>query len=250
MVQARKPSCCIMYGLETIRGSNCYLDNLAKSYSTYFTIDWSGYDQHLPRVITDIYYTRYLRRLIVINHGYAPTYEYPVYPDLTEHYMYKKMDNLLHFLHIWYNNMVFLNVDGFAYLRLFAGVPSGLFNTQYLDSFGNLFLLIDALIEFGCTDEEIQDLVLFVLGDDNSGFTHWPIERLVTFVKFLETYALLVTNRYMKQRIYNSLRYRKFDPALTLIKAHFHTLQNGTMLISLMAHKSSPLLQKQWQTMN
>jgi len=190
MVQARKPSCCIMYGLETIRGSNRYLDRLALSFTSFFTIDWSGFDQHVPRPLTDLFYTHFLRRLIVISHGYAPTYEYPTYPDLTEHSLYRKMDNLLHFLHLWYNNMVFLNVDGFAYWRLFAGVPSGLFNTQYLDSFVNLFLLIDAALEFGLTHSEIRSLTLFVLGDDNSGFTHFELSKLVSFVTFLEKYAL------------------------------------------------------------
>jgi hypothetical protein len=189
LVQARKPSCCIMYGLETIRGSNNYIDLIARKFSTYFTIDWSGYDQRLPRVITDLYYTHFLRRLIVINHGYAPTYEYPEYPDLTEHSMYRKMDNLLHFLHLWYNNMCFLNVDGYAYWRLYAGVPSGLYNTQYLDSFGNLFLLIDGMIEFGFSDAEIRELTLLVLGDDNSGLTNWTLPRLHEFVRFLEGYA-------------------------------------------------------------
>jgi hypothetical protein len=179
-----------MYGLETIRGSNHRLDYLAQSFSTFFTIDWSGYDQHLPRVITDLYYTDFLRRLIVINHGYQPTYEYPSYPDLTEHSLYTKIDNLLHFLHLWYNNMTFLSVDGFAYRRQYAGVPSGLYNTQYLDSFGNLFLLIDGMIEFGFSDPEIRAILLFVLGDDNSGFTNWPIARLHAFIAFLEKYAL------------------------------------------------------------
>jgi len=189
-VQARKPSCCIMYGLETIRGSNHYLDNLARRYTTFFTIDWSGYDQHLPRVITDIYYTDFLRRLIVINQGYAPTFEYPTYPDLTPESMYKKMDNLLHFLHMWYNNMTFLSIDGYAYRRKYAGVPSGLYNTQYLDSFGNLFLLIDGMIEFGFTDSEILEISLFVLGDDNSAFTNWSLSRMYQFISFLEEYAL------------------------------------------------------------
>nr|BAT24484.1 defective RNA dependent RNA polymerase [Rosellinia necatrix partitivirus 6] len=55
LVQARKPDCCIMYGLETIRGANHKLDSLAQSFSTYFTIDWSGYDQRLPRAITDLF---------------------------------------------------------------------------------------------------------------------------------------------------------------------------------------------------
>jgi hypothetical protein len=190
LVQARKPSCCIMYGLETVRGSNRYLDQLARQYLSYFTIDWSGYDQHLPRTITDVYYTDFLRRKIVISHGYAPTYEYPHYPDLNEHTMYKKMDNLLHFLHLWYNNLVYLSVDGFAYWRLYAGVPSGLLNTQYLDSFANIFILVDGMIEFGLTDAEIKSLVLFVLGDDNSGFTPWTISTLTKFITFLESYAL------------------------------------------------------------
>lgn len=189
-VQARKPSCCIMYGLETLRGSNHFLDHLARSYSTFFTIDWSGYDQHLPRVITDIYYTDFLRQLIVISHGYQPTYDYPSYPDLDEHKLYDRMDNLLHFLHLWYNNMTFLSVDGYAYRRTTAGVPSGLYNTQYLDSFGNLFLLIDSMIEFGFTDEEIQSFVLFVLGDDNSAFMNIDIKRAHQFLTFLEQYAL------------------------------------------------------------
>lgn len=190
LVQARKPSCCIMYGLETLRGSNHYLDSLAQAFSTFFTIDWSGYDQHLPRVITDLYYTDFLRRLIVINHGYQPTYEYPEYPDLTEHSMYKKMDNLLHFIHLWFNNMTFLSVDGFAYRRLHAGIPSGLYNTQYLGSFANLYLFIDSLIEFGASDAQIQDMVLFVLGDDNSGFTHWSLDQLHAFISFMEKYCL------------------------------------------------------------
>lgn len=190
LVQARKPSCCIMYGLETIRGSNHYLDRLARSFSTFFTIDWSGYDQHLPRVITDLYYTDFLRRLIVINHGYQPTYDYPTYPDLDDHKLYKRMDNLLHFLHLWYNNMTFLSVDGYAYRRSYCGVPSGLYNTQYLDSFGNLYILIDSMIEFGFTDDEIRSFVLFVLGDDNTAMLPIDIHRVHLFITFLEKYAL------------------------------------------------------------
>lgn len=188
-VQARKPSCSIMYGLETMRGSNHRLDHLAQSYSSFFTIDWSRYDQSLPRIITDIFFTDFIRRLIVISHGYAPTYEYPEYPDLNAENMYSRMDNLLHFLHLMYNNMTYLSADGYAYRRLFAGVPSGLYLTQYLDSFGNLFLLIDGMIQFGFTDDEIRAILLFVLGDDNSGFTNWPLARLHAFISFLETYA-------------------------------------------------------------
>lgn len=189
-VIARKYSCCIMYGLETFRGANAHIDRLARSYQSFFTIDWSGFDQRLPRVITDIYWSDFLERFLVIDHGYQPTYEYPSYPDLTPEKMFRRLKNILWFLQTWYNNMVYISADGYSYARTSAGVPSGLLNTQYLDSFGNLFIIIDALIEFECSDTDIDDILLLIMGDDNSGFTHWPINRLEMFISFLETYAL------------------------------------------------------------
>nr|QVI03751.1 putative RNA-dependent RNA polymerase [Aplosporella javeedii partitivirus 1] len=189
-VLARKITCAIMYGYETLRGANCELDRLAQAYSSFFTIDWSAFDQRLPRVITDLFFTHFLERIIVVNHAYQPTYEYPVYPDLTADKMFQRLQGLISFLHTWYNNMVFITADGFSYVRHFSGVPSGMLNTQYLDSFGNLFLIIDGLIEFGFSPSEIDSIILFVMGDDNSGFTHWPLLRLQIFITFFESYAL------------------------------------------------------------
>lgn len=189
-VIARNPNCCIMYGLETIRGANRYLDKLAQSYKSFFTIDWSGFDQRCPWTITSLFFTEYLPRYLIVNHGYAPTYEYPSYPDLNSEKMATRLINLISFLSTWYHNMVFVTADGYAYVREYCGVPSGILNTQFLDSFVNLFVLIDALIEFGADDNEIDLITLFVMGDDNSGFTLWPLTRLEDFVSFLETYAL------------------------------------------------------------
>nr|UQB76094.1 RNA-dependent RNA polymerase [Flumine partitivirus 3] len=214
LIQARKPSCCIMYGLETIRGSNHHIERLARSYSTFFSLDWSSYDQRLPRVITDIFYTDFLRSLIVINNGYQPTYEYPEYPDLDEHHMYLRMNNLLTFLHTWYNNMTFLLPDGFAYRRSFCGVPSGLYNTQYLDSFGNLFLIIDAMLEFGFTHTEIDEFVLLILGDDNTGMTNISFDRIHDFITFLESYALTRYNMVLS----------KSKSVLTTLRSKIETL--------------------------
>lgn len=190
LVQARKFTCCIMYGLETIRGSNQFLDHIAQWFKSYFSLDWSSFDQRLPRIITDCYYQDFLPRLIVINAGYQPTYEYPTYPDLDEHQLYTRIRNLLSFLHLWFNNMTFLSQDGYAYRRTIAGIPSGLLNTQYLGSFANLFLLIDALIEYGKSDDEIKQIILFILGDDITGLTLWSISDLEQFVHWFENYAL------------------------------------------------------------
>lgn len=99
------------------------------------------------------------------------------------------MNNLLFFLHTWYNNMTYVTSDGYAYRRTHCGVPSGLYNTQYLDSFGNLFLIIDAMMEFGFYDSEIESFVLLILGDDNTGMTTISIDRISDFINFLEYYA-------------------------------------------------------------
>nr|UDL14333.1 MAG: RNA-dependent RNA polymerase [Betapartitivirus sp.] len=189
-VMARKIECCIMYGYETIRGSNRQIDKIAQQFKSFFTIDWSGFDQRLPRVITDIFWTDFLERMIVISHGYQPTFDYPSYPDLTPEKMFQRVDNILYFLHTWFNNLVYVTADGYSYVRTCAGVPSGLLNTQYLDSFGNLFLIFDGLIEFGCSDAEIYQLFLLIMGDDNSAFTLWSIAKLEEFLSFFESYAL------------------------------------------------------------
>lgn len=52
LVQARHHDSCIMYGLEAIRKSNVYLDLIVQKYKSFFTIDWSSFDQTVPRCIT------------------------------------------------------------------------------------------------------------------------------------------------------------------------------------------------------
>lgn len=210
-IQARSKDCAIMHGLETIRGGNAYLDKLAQeqNFKSFMTIDWTEFDQRLPRVITDIYF-EFLESLITINDGYQPTYEYPKYDNLKEKDMYEKMNNLLAFLHNWYNNMTFVSQDGYAYRRKHAGVPSGLLNTQYLDSFANLYILVDALCEYGCTDKQIEEITFFVMGDDNTLMTHWRSCDLEEFLKFLTEYSFKRYNMKVSinKSIITSLRHK------------------------------------------
>lgn len=104
--------------------------------------------------------------------------------------MFHRLFNILIFLRNWYFNCVFVTSDGYAYIRTLVGIASGMLNTQYLDSFCNLFLMIHALIHFGCSDLEILEIMFFVLGDDNVLFTSWTLQRLTTFMTFLESHAL------------------------------------------------------------
>lgn len=188
-VQARKMSCAIMYSLETIRGSNVYLDKVAQNYQSFATFDWSSFDQTIPFPLVKTFWYNFLPQLLIVNQGYHATYEYPTHPTTTSDRMAMMMNNLIEFLFYWYTNMTFLSQDGFAYKREFAGIPSGLLNTQYLDSYCNLFVIIHAMLDFGITPTEILQVRFFIMGDDNSIFTHWPITKLQMFSIHLERFA-------------------------------------------------------------
>jgi hypothetical protein len=187
---ARSMKSSIMYSIETVRGGCAYMNSLASSFASYLCIDWSSFDQRMPWIIVDTFFTVFLPQLIIISHGYQPTAEYLSYPGLTPHTLFQRLFNIICFLRLWYYNCVFVTADGFAYVRQFAGIASGMLNTQYLDSYCNLFLLCHALIHFGCTDDEILQLSIFVMGDDNVILSHWSETRLHSFMKFFEHHAL------------------------------------------------------------
>jgi hypothetical protein len=190
-VLARSTKSCVLFSLESIRGGCARIDFLSQNFRTYLCIDWSSFDQRVPFIIIDLFWTVFLPSLIVISHGYLPTTEYSTYPGLTPDMLFNRIFNIICFLRTWYFNCVFLTHDGYAFVRLFAGIASGMLNTQYLDSFCNLFLMLHALIHYGCTDEEILQIMFFVLGDDNVLLTSWDYKRLRDFLVFLETHSLL-----------------------------------------------------------
>nr|ARW80025.1 RNA-dependent RNA polymerase [Cucurbitaria piceae virus 1] len=188
-IMARSMKSSIMYSLETIRGGCSHVDNLSKGYSSYLCIDWSSFDQRMPWIIVETFFTSFLPSLIVISHGYQPTAEYPTYPDLTPEKLYKRIFNIICFLRLWYYNCVFVTADGYAYVRQFAGIASGMLNTQYLDSYCNLFLMTHALLAFGCSESDILQLAIFVMGDDNVILSTWNEYRLHSFMIFFEKHA-------------------------------------------------------------
>jgi len=189
-IMARSMKSSLMYSLETIRGGCAKMDNIAQHFRSFLCIDWSSFDQRMPWIIVDTFFTVFLPNLLVISSGYQPTYEYPTYPDLTPDTLFTRMFNLLCFLRLWYFNTVFTTADGYAYTRTLAGIASGMLNTQYLDSYCNLFLIIHALLHFGASELDIFSFCIFVMGDDNVVLSHWPLTRLNMFLDFFEQHAL------------------------------------------------------------
>jgi len=222
-ILARSMKSSIMYSLETIRGGCAFMDALARNYESFLCIDWSSFDQRMSWIIVDTFFTVFLPSLIVINHGYQPTAEYPTYPDLTPDKMFTRMFNIICFLRTWYHNIVFCTADGYAYVRKFAGIASGMLNTQYLDSYCNLFLMIHALFHFGCTEAEILSLCIFVMGDDNVILSNWSADRLHSFMIFFESHSL-----------------HRFGMVLSSSKSIFTTLRSKIEMLGYRCNLANP----------
>nr|ATQ64297.1 RNA-dependent RNA polymerase [Sodiomyces alkalinus partitivirus 1] len=188
LAQLRNPDCCVAHGLETFRGSMTLLDQIALLYKCYISLDWSQYDQRLPYYVIVAYYLDFLASLIIVSHGYMPTRSYPDTSSDIPSFANRQF-NVLIYLLVWYLSMTFLSFDGFAYIRRHGGVPSGLLNTQSLDSFGNMYIITDCLLEFGFTEQECLEMLFAVLGDDNLIFLQQYLERVTAFMAFLDQYS-------------------------------------------------------------
>jgi hypothetical protein len=188
LAQLRNPECCVAHGLETFRGSMSLMNRIAMCFLSFISLDWSQYDQRLPYYVIIAFFLDYLPSLLIISHGYMPT---RLYPDSTQdlHCFARKIFNLTVFLLTFYLSMRYLSFDGFAYIREHGGVPSGLLNTQFLDSFGNMYIIADCLLEFGFSTAECLEMLFCVLGDDNLIFIRENIDRVLSFAVFLDHYA-------------------------------------------------------------
>ncbi|UUF94162.1 RNA-dependent RNA polymerase [Rhizoctonia solani partitivirus 433] len=188
LAQLRNPQSCVAHGLETFRGSMQQLNLVFYYYASFISIDWSQFDQRLPSYVILSFFLDYLPQLLIISHGYMPTRQYP---DSTQpkHIFANKIFNILIFMLQFYLNMTFLSYDGFAYIREHGGVPSGALNTQHLDSFGNMYVICDCLLEFGFTEQECLQMLFCVMGDDNLIFMQDNIAKVTAFMTFLEHYC-------------------------------------------------------------
>jgi len=176
LVLQRTADSCLAYGYETFRGGCKQLARISKRYGSVISIDWSSFDHDISWHFAEIFFEKFLPSMIVINKGWQAsilTHNSP--EDLDPDIMYKRCRQTLNHLHSWFRNLVFVSTDGYAYRRSFCGVPSGLMNTQILDSFCNLCLIIDALLECSTfTKEEILDLFICVQGDDVLIYCKYP----------------------------------------------------------------------------
>jgi hypothetical protein len=151
----------MLWGYETFTGGwfRLYRDLYVPGESvSYITIDWSRFDKRARFwLITLIFGVT--RSFLDFNNGYVPTKDYPTSPTAPD-----KLQALWEWtVEAFFNSPIILP-DGTIWKRLFAGIPSGLFITQLMDSWVN-YVMICAILRY--TGYDPKQCIIKVQGDDS-----------------------------------------------------------------------------------
>jgi hypothetical protein len=156
----------MLWGFETFTGGWIRLNALLFNSlirQSFITIDWSRFDKRayfslIRRIMLNV------RTFLDFDHGYLPNVNYPdTAKDWTPEKA-RKLENLWTWtLECLFNAPIVLP-DGRMYRRRYAGIPSGLFITQLLDSWYNYTMLATILSALGIDPEAC---IIKVQGDDS-----------------------------------------------------------------------------------
>ncbi|BCY26958.1 RNA dependent RNA polymerase [Rhizoctonia oryzae-sativae partitivirus 4] len=156
----------MLWGYETMTGgwmrlnAALFSSHMSKSY---LTLDWSRFDKRA--------YFTIIRRIMFgildyldFDHGYVPNRDYPdTSTDWNEDKAFRILRLWLWTLDNLFNAPIVLP-DGRMFKRLFAGIPSGLFITQLLDSWYNYTMIATILRSMGYNP---KSCIIKVQGDDS-----------------------------------------------------------------------------------
>jgi len=156
----------MLWGYETFTGGWLRLN--AALFSRYIehsfvTLDWKRFDKRayfsvIQRIMLGV------RQYLDFSRGYLPTKDYPdTETDWTQQRAQKLERLFLWTLENLFNAPIVLP-DGRMYIRRFAGIPSGLFITQLLDSWYNYTMLATLLSALGFNPRQC---IIKVQGDDS-----------------------------------------------------------------------------------
>ncbi|BAC23065.1 RNA-dependent RNA polymerase [Helicobasidium mompa dsRNA mycovirus] len=177
----------LLWGNETILGGglNLYMECIIPRlyFSTFVMVDWSSFDlRSLFSIIRQDIFPNW-RTYFDFENGYIPTNKYreskadPAHLEALWNWVCEACFQMPHRL-----------PDGNVYKRLFRGIPSGLFTTQFLDSFYNMIMILTILgrMGFGISTVRIR-----VQGDDSliRLIFHVPANMHAEFKRTFEVYA-------------------------------------------------------------
>jgi len=213
----------MLWGYETFTGGwfrlnhQLYCGLLKQSF---LTLDWSRFDKRAYfSLLRRIMHTT--RTFLTFEEGYVPTKAAPTHP----HWDHNKTIRLER-LWMWTLENLFeapiILPDGRMYRRHFAGIPSGLFTTQLLDSWYNYTMLATILSALGFNPKQC---IIKVQGDDS-------IIKLQTLIP-PDKHDL-----FMKELV--SLADHYFKAIINVNKSEVRNSLNGCEVLSYRNHNGLP----------
>lgn len=213
----------MLWGYETFTGGwfrlnrDLFCGFLQRSF---LTLDWSRFDKraYFP-LLRRILYTA--RTFLTFDEGYVPTHSAPTHPQW-DHTKAIRLERLW----LWTLENLFeapiILPDGRMYRRHFAGIPSGLFITQLLDSWYNYTMLATLLSALGF---DPKHCIIKVQGDDS-------IIRLNVLVPQDQHQNL------MDNLVQLAVNY--FNAVVNVKKSEFGNSLNGREVLSYRNHNGFP----------
>jgi hypothetical protein len=188
-----------------------------RSFKTIINTDWSEFDMRFYFSIwQDILDNT--RSYFCFCGKYCPT---TLYPDPKTDP--QRINNLWTWLNTNYFSSTCSSPLGRVFKRLFAGMPSGIFCTQFFDSFYNGIMIVTCLTALGHTVND--DMFLKLMGDDAlfGLLFSMPVSDWADFIDALSTEAL-----------------RRFNARLSSTKSHISLGINGAKVLSYFNNNGFP----------
>nr|UDL14415.1 MAG: putative RNA-dependent RNA polymerase [Partitiviridae sp.] len=153
----------MLWGYETLNGGWYKLN--AEYYQRFngkrpiFSLDWSEFDMRAYFTVLDDIRSNW-KTYFDFESGYIPT---RTYPDSKADPV--RLNNLWDWTTYALKEMESVSPIGRVYKRLYAGIPSGAFTTQFMDSFYNGLMILSCLKALKLPTS--KDMFLKLMGDDS-----------------------------------------------------------------------------------
>jgi hypothetical protein len=223
--KSHKGSTPLLWGYETFNGGWMRLNyELMHRYmrTSILMIDWKRFDKHAQfTVLNDIF--GITRSFLDFSRGYVPTTDYPD----TESDWSPSKEARLQRLWQWTIDAFYetptLLPDGRLIKRQHAGIPSGLYPTQFFDSLYNCVMLITIL--FAMDIPVTKEMLIKLMGDDS-------LIRLLILIQPNEHAAF-----FSKMQHFASLY---FGSTISIDKSKISNHPNGAEVLSYVNHNGLP----------
>jgi len=177
----------LLWNYETLNGGwyrlNDEFNQQWRQFCTIFNLDWSEFDMRVYFSMLDDCRDA-VKSYFCFCGNYCPTRTYPLSRTDPE-----RLENLWNWIGHAYKDSPSTTTTGKVYRRRFAGIPSGVFCTQFWDSFYNSVMVVSVLKALGFNVTE--KYFIKVLGDDVifGILKHIPISKWADFLQDFSTEA-------------------------------------------------------------